>query len=226
MPLDLKRIKAICFDVDGTLRETDDYYVSRVENLLHPFKAIIPGRDTRKLARWLIMRVEHPANLLISIPDMLGIDDEIAAFVERLTTSRSDEDTSHYQIVNGSKHILEEISNQYPMAIVTARGRHKTMLFLEKFALVKYFDCIATSVTAPRTKPHPAPIIWAADEMNVYPEECLMVGDTTFDIIAGRRAGAQTVGVLSGFGEQQELEDSGADAILPSVASLLPLFNL
>ena len=45
-------------------------------------------------------------------------------------------------------------------------------------------------------------------------------GDTTVDVIAARAAGAQTVGVLSGFGEEDELRQAGADLILLSVAKL------
>ena len=47
-----------------------------------------------------------------------------------------------------------------------------------------------------------------------------MVGDTTVDIRAGKAAGAQTVGVLCGFGQESELRRAGADLILPSIASL------
>lgn len=50
-----------------------------------------------------------------------------------------------------------------------------------------------------------------------------MVGDTTVDIRAGRAAGAQTVGVLSGFGERQELEEAGADVILERALDLADL---
>ena len=47
-----------------------------------------------------------------------------------------------------------------------------------------------------------------------------MVGDTVVDIHAAKRAGAQAVGVLCGFGERQELIDAGADLILDSAAAL------
>jgi phosphoglycolate phosphatase len=56
--------------------------------------------------------------------------------------------------------------------------------------------------------------------MGVQPENCLMIGDTTMDILAGKRAGAQTVGVLCGFGERPELEKSGADLILENTSDL------
>ena len=47
-----------------------------------------------------------------------------------------------------------------------------------------------------------------------------MIGDTTVDIRAGRAAGAQTVGVLCGFGSERELRRAGADLILASTAEL------
>ena len=48
-----------------------------------------------------------------------------------------------------------------------------------------------------------------------------MAGDTTVDIRAGKSAGAQTVGVLCGFGEEPELRRQGADLILPGTADLV-----
>lgn len=53
-----------------------------------------------------------------------------------------------------------------------------------------------------------------------------MVGDTTVDIRAGKAAGAQTAGVLSGFGHARELQSAGADLILPSAADLLEVLGL
>jgi phosphoglycolate phosphatase len=62
--------------------------------------------------------------------------------------------------------------------------------------------------------------LWAAEKMGVPPENCLMIGDTTVDIRAGRAAGAQTIGVLSGFGYERELIKAGADDIIDSIADL------
>lgn len=50
-----------------------------------------------------------------------------------------------------------------------------------------------------------------------------MIGDTTVDMAAGKAAGAQTIGVLSGFGEEAELLASGADRILASVVEILEI---
>ncbi len=53
-----------------------------------------------------------------------------------------------------------------------------------------------------------------------------MVGDTVVDIRAGKAAGAQTVGVLCGFGEEDELRKAGADMILHSPVDLLSILRL
>jgi N-acetyl-D-muramate 6-phosphate phosphatase len=95
------------------------------------------------------------------------------------------------------------------------------MDFLNQFSLAPYFKCIATDQTCEHTKPFPDPILWAAREMGVLPEACLMVGDTTVDIRAGKAAGTQTVGVLCGFGEEAELRERGADMILSMTSELV-----
>jgi phosphoglycolate phosphatase len=57
--------------------------------------------------------------------------------------------------------------------------------------------------------------------MGVKAGNCLMIGDTTVDMRAGKAAGAQTVGVLCGFGERPELERTGANLILESTPELV-----
>ena len=56
--------------------------------------------------------------------------------------------------------------------------------------------------------------------MQLPPEHCLMIGDTTVDILAGKRAGAQTVGLLCSFGTEGELRRAGTDIILSNLREL------
>ena len=106
------------------------------------------------------------------------------------------------------------------MSVVSARDEKGTMRFLEQFDLVKYFDAIVTGLSAEHTKPYPDPILFAAKRMGVKPDACLMIGDTTVDMRAGKSAGAQAVGVLCGFGEKDELLRFGADLILETTSDL------
>ncbi len=213
-------IEGICFDIDGTLRDTDDEYVVKFTRFLRPVRFALPNRDPVAFSRRLVMLLETPANHIYSLPDWLGIDDEIAAFAEwlyRIGLSRKED---HFLLIPGVREMLASLRPHFQMAVVSARPERGTMAFLEAFDLARYFDCIASAQTTPRTKPQPDPLLWAADRMGVPPERCLMVGDTSVDIRAGKAAGMQTVGVLCGLGQQEELVRLGADWVLASTADL------
>lgn len=222
MPLQLSNIHAICFDMDGTLSDTDDVYVQRVARILHPIRTYFPRQDVYRAARRLVMWLETPGSFLMGVPDSLGIDDEIADVMEWLNRQWPPP-MKHFLLVPGVKETLQLLSSRFPLAIVSVRDAASTRLFLEKFELSPLFQTIVTAQTTAHTKPFPDPILYAARSMNIAPEACLMVGDTTLDIRAGRKAGAQTVGVLCGFGKEDELRRQGADLILPSTADLAQL---
>jgi phosphoglycolate phosphatase-like HAD superfamily hydrolase len=54
MTLDISRIKAVCFDIDGTLSETDDLFVKKVVKILSPANFLFENRDVFPLARKLV----------------------------------------------------------------------------------------------------------------------------------------------------------------------------
>jgi HAD superfamily hydrolase (TIGR01549 family) len=224
MPLHVSRIRAICFDVDGTLSDTDDVMVAQLAQLLYPFQFLFPGKDLIRVARSIVMEAEAPVNTLYGVTDRIGLDDEIFA-VKDWFVRQSKKKTKPFQLVPGTREMLEVLGKRYPLAVVSARDTLSTMDFLNQFNLVPYFKCIATDQTCERTKPFPDPILWAAKEMDVPPEACLMVGDTTVDMRAGKAAGTQNVGVLCGFGEQKELLDYGADMILSITAELVQVLE-
>ncbi len=66
------------------------------------------------------------------------------------------------------------------------------------------------------TKPQPDGALKAAEVLGFKPSECVFIGDTNVDINTGKNAGMQTVGVLWGFRDREELENAGADRIISS----------
>ncbi len=220
MSIDISRVKAICFDVDGTLSDSDDQFVLNLARWLAPLKSINRGFDIKKLARRLVMMTEGPGNWAYSLADRLGLDGVVITmgnFLYELGHGRS---SQPFQLVTGTRQMLAQLSAQYPLGIISIRGERTTYRFLTQFELFPYFSAIATGQTCRHTKPYPEPLQWVAQKMDVPPASCLMVGDTSPDIIMGKKAGAQTVGVLCGFGERQELEYTGADLILDCTSDL------
>jgi len=219
MSLEVSRIRALCFDVDGTLSDTDDLYAQKIARFLPRFLF----RDPMRAARRLVMWSESPGNALLGLADTLGIDDEMVAVINWISLHQK-KSSKTFLLIPGVNEMLKRLYGKYPMAVVSARDEQGTMTFLNRFDLMKYFDVIVTGLSAEHTKPYPDPILLAAKKMNVTPEQCLMIGDTTVDIRAGKTAGTQTVGVLCGFGEEPELRKFGADLILadtPKVADVL-----
>jgi phosphoglycolate phosphatase-like HAD superfamily hydrolase len=206
--------------VDGTLSDTDDLYAQKISGFLP--RILFP--DPEHTARRIIMWVESPGNALLGFADTIGIDDEMVAFIDWLYRHRTSP-LKKFILVPGVDQMLMSLKGHYPMAVVSARDEKSTVHFLKQFDLVKYFDIIVTGLSAPYTKPYPHPILFAAEKMGVKPDECLMIGDTTVDMRAGRSAGAQTVGVLCGFGEEEELRRLGADFILKSTSDLEKILN-
>ena len=215
MPLDIPRIKALCFDVDGTLSDTDDLYANAFSRFLPRLLFRNPAHTARRLVMW----IEAPGNALLGMADTLGLDAKMVALIDWMSRHRQ-LPTKRYLLVPGVDVLLERLKGRYPMSIISAREEKSTLRFLDQFDLLKYFDVVVTGLSTIHTKPYPHPIIFAAQKMGVKPEECLMIGDTTVDMRAGKAADAQTVGVLCGFGEMDELLQMGADLILNSTSEL------
>lgn len=216
MSLQVSRIRALCFDVDGTLSDTDDYYAGRFETWLKhmPFVSN-PAPSARRLVMWL----ESPGSALLELADRFGMDGQMIGIVNWMNRRRRRRG-GPAPVVAGVPSLLAGLRGRYPLAVISARDEGSTMAFLEARDLRKYFTVIVTALSARRTKPYADPIQLAAQQMGVAAEACLMIGDTVVDIRAGKAAGAQTVGVLCGFGEESELRRSGADLILPSTGDL------
>ena len=224
MKLNVEIIEAICFDIDGTISDTDDIYVGKLENYLKPFQSLLRNHDLHKLSRRIIMSIESPAHVLMGLPDLIGFDDEIYAFMDFLA-KHVQRKPKEYLVVPGVREMLKNLKEKYPLSVVTARDERTTVEFLETTNLDKYFQFSAYAQTCRHTKPFPDPVQWVAEKMGVPVEKCLMVGDTIVDIQAGRSAGSQTVGVLCGFGEKDELIRFGANLILDTTAELSGIFE-
>lgn len=218
MPLIVSKIHALCFDVDGTLSNTDDLYTQKISKFIPKFLFKDPNHAARRIVMWM----EAPGNALLGLADTLHLDDEMVAVINWLSRHRK-HSSKEFLLVPGVDAMLRQLHGRYPMAVVSARDEKGTMAFLERFDLARYFDAIVTGLSARHTKPYPDPVLLAAEKMGVAPENCLMIGDTTVDIRAGKSAGAQTAGVLCGFGEEPELRKIGADVILGDTTELVGL---
>lgn len=213
----LNEIQGWLFDLDGTLMDTDN---QAVEALAHRLRFLGTLRS-QNAARRLVMATETPANHAMTVLDLLGLDSWVLALRRRI----SGQARPTFRLIAGVDTLLSRLAERTSLAVVTTRPERDAAAFLAQHDLTAYFACTATQETTKRLKPHPEPVRYAAAQLGMHPGACVMVGDTTVDILAARRAGAWAIGVLCGFGEERELWRAGAHLVLPTTADILDLLS-
>ena len=208
-----EKIQGWFFDLDGTLMDTDD---QAVESLARRLRFLGKVR-ARRLARRMVMAGETPMNYAITAVDMVGLD-AVLFGVRRMMHAHVN---PTFRLIAGVKPLLAYLAERATLAVVSTRSTEDAAEFLRQHDLASLFKLSVTQATTKRLKPHPEPVLYAAEQLGLSPEVCVMVGDTPVDVLSGRRAGAWTVGVLCGFGEEAELWRAGAHLVLPSTAALL-----
>jgi len=211
-------IRAVLFDLDGTLIETDDVAVERLAHRLSILERLLPVATRKKTARWLLMSSESYVNGLITLLDRLHLDGLLFRLDATLHRWRGIRPQDRFVAVTGAPAMLRALAARYPVGIVTSRNRAESQAFLAQYDLTDVVSALVSRDDTPRLKPHPLPIRLAAKQLAVSPEQCVMVGDTGVDMWAAKAAGALAVGVLCGFGTPDDLKT--ADLVLDSTVQM------
>lgn len=236
MALELQRIRALCFDVDGTIADTDDHLVAQLAGLFARVPGV-SGRRSERLGRQVVMGLETPVHGAYALLDRFGLDVPVSRLRARLKAAKQRQaDAAHtrnpeaidevpHDMVAGVQEMLHKLAAHYPMVTISTGGAPRVERFLEHYGVRDLFTAVIGAQTTRRMKPHPEPLFYAAEKMGVDPRDCLMVGDTTIDVRTGVAAGAQTVGVLCGFGTERELREAGVGLILRTTSDLLAVLR-
>ena len=213
-----KRIfQVIVFDIDGTLAETDEYYIDQVQKVIRPMFFFMSEKRTRQAIRKVVMFGETLLSTLYFLLDRIDLDVLFRSLHNRFSQQGVE---YRYQLMEGCSQTLTELSNNYRLAIFTAGGEKSTEAFLKRVGLSALFEVVVSSKTCRYTKPSGQPLRYIADQMGVQIQDCLMIGDTIFDLGSAKNAGAYFIGVKSGFDGEWLLRLFGARKIIQSVKDL------
>ena len=191
-------IRGVLFDFDGTLT--------------------LPGAlDFPAIKRVLGCPLDHPILEFIALqpPDHQAGLTKILEEAENLAAELS--------LPNrGAERCLHVLKNrQLPMSILTRSRLKPIRMVLEKFKGVT-IDDFKTVITREmsRPKPHPQGVFEAARRMALLPSELLVVGDFSFDVIAGNRAGAVTALLTNGGESVMARDDPQPNYIINNLEDL------
>jgi pyrophosphatase PpaX len=219
-------VRAILFDLDGTLVDTTDLILrcfshswQTVHGLEHSREALIAtfGIPLREAMRRLSAQTAGAANHDDAVIDRL------------LTEYRSFNLANHDEIArpfDGTRETIETLrARGYQIGVVTSKGRELALRGLKLCALDQLFDTAVFLEDTQIHKPEPAPILAALDRLGRSGHEAAYVGDSCHDLIAGRRAGVKTVAALWGPMPRADLECERPDYLAESVKDLLEIFT-
>ena len=125
------------------------------------------------------------------------------------------------KVYEGIPELLERIRNAgIGLMVATSKPTEYSMKILEKFDLLKYFDYVSGSEMNEGNADKGTIINNALEWASADGEKALMVGDRCFDVIGANTNGMDSVGVLFGYGDQEELEAAGATYICQRVEDI------
>jgi len=127
---------------------------------------------------------------------------------------------------DGVEELLMELrKRKIKTGIITSKLGDVARSFLKDLKISHLFDIVVGEGDAD-LKPSPAPVIHACKILKEKTENCVIVGDSEDDIIAGKNAGAKTIAVLWGYRNRKEFENANPDYVVESVGQLRTvLFN-
>lgn len=111
------------------------------------------------------------------------------------------------------------------LGCVTNKAAQFTVPLLRDLGIADYFGIVVSGDTLSHKKPHPAPLLHAAEFFTVAPAEALMVGDSMHDVEAARAAGFAVVAVSYGYNHGVDIREAKPDAVIDALSELPALFQ-
>ena len=210
-------IKAVLFDLDGTLIDTSDLIFRSFEYALD---TVLHTQIPREELLWTFGR---PLEQIMKSLGGERADELLKAF--RAYSISHETDINLFPQVHETLAYLR--AKEIKTAIVTSRIRPSTMRDLEILQLNSaLFDAIITPESTIEHKPHPAPALKAIELLGVSPEETIMIGDSVHDLQCGREAGCHTAFVQYSMVPQEELRAQNPDYSVASLSDLIDILKL
>lgn len=205
------KIKLIIFDLDGTLVDSSVDITNSLNYAIEPynFQQLSVEKTISLVGEGLTKLVES----------LLGEDrkDILPEVLKRFIDHYTAHLTDFSKVYPGVKETLEGLS-EYKKAVISNKREFLSRRLLEDLGLAVYFDSIMGSDSAGEKKPSPKPLLKVMEILSCRPDEALIVGDSNFDIEAGKAAGIKTIAVSYGYKKIGMLKD--ADHIIDDMREL------
>ncbi|MGB9802379.1 HAD-IA family hydrolase [Desulfofundulus sp.] len=200
-------IKVVLFDLDGTLADS-------LPLIRHTYRRVfdemgIPWGDN-DVMHWI-------GRPIVDIARYFAGEEGAEEFIKRYQEHYHRDHDCYTRLFPGTLEMLQNLRSQgFRLGIVTSKGKIGAWRTIKFTGLDSFLDVVVTAHDVERHKPLPDPVLKALEILRVRPEEAIYVGDSHYDIQAGRAAGTVTLGVTWGITPRGELERYKPDGLLDS----------
>jgi len=190
----LSSIRALIFDLDGTL-------IDSKQDLIHSVNAMLAGTGREPLHEDTVSSyIGHGAPRLVARALGNGATEEECERALKFFLAHYDEHKlDSTRAYPGVAEALEEL-RELPMAVLTNKPVRVSRKILEGLGLAKYFRAIYGGNSFETKKPDPLGAKKILEELGAAPVQALMVGDSEVDVQTARNAGTLAAAVNYGFG--------------------------
>jgi len=216
------KFQAILFDLDGTLVDSSRDIFKSINLTLNNFcyESITLEQSNSYVGDGIIMLVKRALGKSIYGNQHHVIDADLLTKADKVYRdfySRHLLDTTiPYP---GVANTLDRLSN-LALAVISNKAAIYVNEIMHHFQLDKYFRIILGGNSLDLKKPDPYPLLYVAQQFNIEPRQCLMVGDSEKDIIAGKAAGMITCAVTYGMRSEESLIKQQPDFMLSDFPSI------
>ncbi len=219
-------IKAVVFDLDGTLVHFDIDYRALKEEVLRalarlgvPVSSLSPDDTLTDM----LSRVEAYAEATGRGEEfMRKVWNEAIRVIERFEASSAD----RIRPVPGAADVLMALKGKgMKIGLITLNSSAVAVNTLKRLGIDRLLDAMVARDFVREAKPNPDHLMKVLEELGVKPEETVVVGDTVLDIRCGKKLGAVAIGITTGRSSRDELERAGADFIISSLSELIPIID-
>ena len=203
-------IRCVLFDLDGTLADTAPDLAAALNKMrIDRGLAPLPREPLRRMA-------SSGARGLVGVGFGLKPGDaEYEAHRVEFLANYENALHVHTRLFDGVEELLAAIEADRKWGVVTNKAKRFTDPLSRLIGFTGRAACVVSGDTTAHAKPHPAPLLHAAEVSGVAAGECIYVGDDLRDIQAGRAAGMKTLAVTWGYlGDTDPPEGWGADAVI------------